>query len=202
MTAQAGARAATEPSTRRADARKADRAARHTFRSQRMLPALAAALLMTAAGVLAAIEVISAAVDRPAHVFPYGWVRDRNWDGVDARAIFAALALIGVWFVLAAVLPGKSRIVPLHGRDPSLMMGVSRRGLKRTVAAAAEGAPGVSGVSRVRLGRRRVRVVARTPMREPAGLDTGITEAVRDRLDRLRPVPARSVMVRMKHRED
>lgn len=201
MTAQAGARAVTEPGTRTADARKADRATRHTFRSQRVLPALAAALLMTAAGVLTAIEVISASLDRPAHIFPYGWVRNVNWDGPDARAIFAALALIGVWFVLAAVLPGKSRIVPLHGQDPSLMMGVSRRGLKRTVAAAAEGAPGVSGVSRVRLGRRRVRVVARTPVREPAGLDAGIREAVRDRLDRLRPVPARSVMVRMKHRE-
>ncbi|GGP95404.1 hypothetical protein BKA00_003843 [Actinomadura coerulea] len=201
MTAQAGARPATEPSTRPASTRKADRAARHTFRSHRVLPALAAALLMTAAGVLTAIEVISAALNGSVHVFPYGWVRDANWDGVYARAVFAALALIGLWFVLAAVLPGRSRIVPLHGRDPSLMMGVSRRGLKRSVAAAAEGAPGVSGVGRVRLGRRRVRVVAETPVRDPAGLDAEITEAVRDRLDRLDPLPARSVMVRMKHRE-
>ncbi|GAA2260727.1 hypothetical protein GCM10010402_15370 [Actinomadura luteofluorescens] len=201
MTAHAGARPATEPSTRAAGARKADRATRHTFRSQRVLPALAAALLMTAAGVLTAIEVISAALGHPARIFPYGWVRDANWDGVQARAVFAALALIGVWFVLAAVLPGRSRIVPLHGRDPSLMMGVSRRGLKRSVAAAAEGAPGVSGVSRVRLGRRRVRVVAKTPVREPTGLDAEITRVVRERLDRLDPLPARSVAVRMKHRE-
>ncbi|MGI5207609.1 DUF6286 domain-containing protein [Spirillospora sp. CA-108201] len=201
MTAQAGARAATGPSARPVDDRKADRAARHTFRSQRALPALAAALLMTAAGVLTAIEVISAELGDPARVFPYGWVRSVDWDGVQARAIFAALALVGAWFVLAAVLPGKSRIVPLHGRDPNLMMGVSRRGLKRSVAAAAEGAPGVSGVSGVRLGPRKVRVVARTPVREPAGLDAGIAEAVRDRLDRLGPVPARSVTVRMKQRE-
>lgn len=202
MTAQAGARAATEPSTEAPGSRRADRAARHVFRSRRALPALAGALLMTAAGVLTAIEVISAAFDRPAHFFPYGWVKDAHWDHRHVLAIFAALALIGVCFVLAAVLPGKSRIVPLRGRDPSLMMGVSRRGLKRTVAAAAEGAPGVSGVARVRLGRRRVRVVAETPLHEPAGLDAGITEAVRDRLDRLRPVPARSVSVRMKQRED
>ncbi|MEV4004723.1 DUF6286 domain-containing protein [Actinomadura sp. NPDC049753] len=201
MTAPAGARPATEPGTRAAGSRKADRAARHTFRSQRMLPALAAALLMTGAGVLTAIEVISAALNHPAHIFPYEWVRDANWDGVYARAIFVGLALVGVWFVLAAVVPGKSRIIPLHGRDPNLMMGVSRRGLKRSVAAAAEGAPGVSGVSRVRLGRRRVQVVAETPVREPAGLDAEVTEAVRERLDRLDPLPARSVMVRMKHRE-
>ncbi|WP_141578858.1 DUF6286 domain-containing protein [Actinomadura sp. WMMA1423] len=201
MTAQAGARAAVEPASRPDGTRRGDRAARHTFRSYRALPALAAALLMAAAGVLTAIEVISTSVDRPAHIFPYGWVRDASWDDWYVRAIFAALALVGVWFVLAAVLPGKSRIVPLRGRDPSLMMGVSRRGLKRALAAAAEGAPGVSGVRKVRLGRRRVRVVAETPMRETAGLDAGIAAAVRDRLDALRPVPDRSVTVRMKHRE-
>lgn len=202
MTAQAGARPATEPSTRANGTRKADRATRRAFRSRRVLPALAGALLMAGAGVLTAIEVISESLDRPVHIFPYGWVQDADWDDWYVLAIFAALALIGVCFVLAAVLPGKSRIVPLRGRDPSLMMGVSRRGLKRTVAAAAEGAPGVSGVRRVRLGRRRVKVVAETPVHEPAGLDEGITEAVRDRLDRLRPVPARSVAVQLKHREE
>ncbi|MFA1547603.1 DUF6286 domain-containing protein [Actinomadura chokoriensis] len=201
MTAQAGARVAKEPDSEATDARKADRAARRTFRSRRVRPALAGALLMTAAGVLTAIEVISTALGHPAHVFPYGWVRDAHWDSWYVLAIFAALALIGVCFVLAAVLPGKSRIVPLHGQDPSLLMGVSKRGLKRTVAAAAGGAPGVSDVRRVRLGRRRVRVVAETPVREPAGLDAEVTEAVRDRLDRLGPVPARTVQVRMKHRE-
>ena len=200
MTAQAGARPATEPRTR-SHTPKADRAAKRAFRSRRMLPALAGALLMTAAGTLTAIEVISAALDRPVHVFPYGWVRDAAWDDWYALAIFAALGLIGLGFVLAAVLPGKSGIVPLQGRDPSLIMGVSRRGLKRTVATAAEGAPGVSGVRRVRLGRRRVKVVAQTPVHRPAGLAEEITEAVRDRLDRLRPAPARSVAVRMKHRE-
>ncbi len=199
MTEQAGARPAVEP--RAAETRKADRAARHAFRSRRRVPAVAGALLMAAAGVLTAIEVITASLDRPAHIFPYGWVRSANWEDWYILAIFAALALIGVCFVLAALLPGTSRIVPLHGRDPSLLMGVSRRGLKRAVANAAEGASGVSGVQRVRLGRRRVTVVAETPVREPAGLDEGVTEAVRDRLDRLRPLPTRSVAVRIKHRE-
>ncbi|MFC4054932.1 DUF6286 domain-containing protein [Actinomadura syzygii] len=166
-----------------------------------MLPALAGALLMVVAGVLTAIEVISTTLDHPARVFPYGWVRKADWNDWYALAIFAVLALIGACFVLAAVLPGTSRVVPLHGRDPSLLTGVSRRGLKRLAAAAAEGAPGVSGVRRVRLRRRRVRVVAQTPVQAPAGLDEGVAEAVRERLDRLGPLPARSVAVRMKHRE-
>ncbi|TDC74757.1 DUF6286 domain-containing protein [Actinomadura sp. 7K507] len=209
MTAQArgaatGLRSAAgrpEPKTggRQAGGRKADRAARHAFRSRRVRPAMVGALLLTAASVLAAIEVISALFDRPAGIFPYGWVSDAAWDDWYVLAIFGALALLGLLFLLAALMPGKSRMVPLHGRDPNLMMGVSRRGLKRAVAAAAEDAPGVSGVRRVRLRRRRVKVVAKTPVHEPAGLDEGVAEAVRDRLDRLDPLPRRSVRVRMKH---
>lgn len=201
MTAHAGARPATEPRTRATGRHKADRAAKHAFRSRRVLPALAGALLMAGAGVLTAIEVISASLDRQAHIFPYGWVRDTDWNDWYALAIFATLTLIGVCFVLAALLPGTSRMIPLHGRDPSLIMGVSRRGLKRVVAAAAEGAPGVSGVRRVRLRRRQVKVVADTPVHAPAGLDEGVAEAVRERLDQLGPLPTRSVAVRMLHRE-
>ncbi|SFQ21500.1 DUF6286 domain-containing protein [Actinomadura madurae] len=201
MTAHAGARPATEPRTRVTGTRKADRAARHAFRSRRVPSALAGALLMAAAGVLTAIEVISALLDRQAHIFPHGWVQDAEWNDWYVLAIFATLALIGVFFVLAALLPGTSRIVPLHGRDSGLVMGVSRRGLKRVVAAAAEGAPGVSGVRRVRLRRRQVKVVAETPVHAPARLDEGVAEAVRERLDQLGPLPSRSVAVRMQHRE-
>ncbi|MFI0479272.1 DUF6286 domain-containing protein [Actinomadura sp. 9N215] len=201
MTAQAGPRPATARRAPAAKPRKADRAARHAFRSRRVRPAMVGALLMTAAGTLTAIEVISALFDRPAHVFPYGWVKDAAWDDWYALAIFGAVAGVGLLFLLSALLPGKSKIVPLRGRVPSLMMGVSRRGLKGAVAAAAEDAPGVSRVRRVRLRRRRVKVVAETPVHAPEGLDAGVAEAVRERLGGLRPLPARSVSVRMKRRD-
>ncbi|MFI0367682.1 DUF6286 domain-containing protein [Actinomadura sp. 1N219] len=198
MTTQAGARPATVRRAPVDEPRKADRAAKHAFRSRRVRPAMLFALLLTAAGALTAIEVISALFDRPARVFPYDWAKDAAWDDWYALAIFGALALAGLLCLLAALLPGKSRIVPLHGRDPSVMMGVSRRGLKGAVAAAAEDAPGVSRVRRVRLRRRRVKVVAETPVHEPEGLDEGVADAVRERLDRLEPLPARRVSVRMK----
>ncbi|TDB88597.1 DUF6286 domain-containing protein [Actinomadura sp. 7K534] len=200
MTAQAGLRPAVERADPKAGSRKADRAARHVFRSRRVRTAMVAALLLTAGGVLTAIEVISTLLDRPVRVFPYGWVSDAAWDDWYVLAIFGALAALGLFFLLAALLPGRSRTVPLHGGDPALVMGVSRRGLRRAVAAAAEEAPGVSGVARVRLGRRRVTVVAETPVHEPAGLHEGVAETVRDRLDRLEPLPDRSVRVRMLHR--
>ncbi|GAA0579061.1 DUF6286 domain-containing protein [Actinomadura livida] len=197
MTAQAGLRPAVEREETKAS-RKADRAAKHAFHSRRVWPAMVAALLLTAAGVLTAIEVVSALLDRPAGIFPYGWVKDAAWEDWYALAIFGALAILGLCFLLAALLPGRSRMVPLHGGDPGLVMGVSRRGLRRAVAAAAEGAPGVSGVARVRLGRRRVKVVARTPVHEPAGLDEGVADAVRAPLERLEPLPDRSVRVWMR----
>ncbi|TDB72098.1 hypothetical protein E1264_42090 [Actinomadura sp. KC216] len=201
MTAQAGPRPATMRRAPVDEPRKADRAAKHAFRSRRVRPAMLVALLLTAAGTLTAIEVISALFDRPARVFPYDWAKDVAWDDPAALAISGGLALVGLLCLLAALLPGKSRIVPLHGRDPNLMMGVSRRGLKAAVAAAAEDAPGVSRARRVRLRRRRVKVVAETPVHAPEDLDKGVEEAVRARLDRLEPLPARSVSVRMKRRD-
>ncbi|TMQ97196.1 hypothetical protein ETD83_20365 [Actinomadura soli] len=205
MTAQAGPQAGPRPATvRRAPVdrpRKADRAARHAFRSRRVRAAMLFALLLTAAAALTAIEVISALADRPAHVFPYGWAKDAAWDDASVLAISGGLALAGLLCLLAALLPGRSRIVPLHGRDPNLMMGVSRRGLKGAAAAAAEDAPGVSRVRRVRLRRRRVKVVAETPVRAPEGLAEGVADAVRERLGRLEPLPVRSVSVRLKRRD-
>lgn len=160
-----------------------------------------AALLLTAAGSLTAIEVISAGAGRPARVFPYGWVNDTAWDDWHALAMFGAMTTLGLLFTLTALLPGKTRIVPLRGCEPSLVMGVCRRGLKKTVAAAAQEAPGVSRVRRVRLRRRRVKLVAETAVNAPEGLDEGVAEAVRDRLGGLRPLPVRSVSVRVRRRD-
>ncbi|MFD0688343.1 DUF6286 domain-containing protein [Actinomadura fibrosa] len=201
MTAHAGPLA-----RRRRTPAAADRAARHSFRSRRVWPALLAAVLITAAGMLAAIEVITAWLDRPARIVPYGriadWAEDTAWKDAPALAIAGALTLLGLLFLLAGLLPGRTRVVPLHGDDPDLTMGVTRRGFKAAIASAAEGASGVSGVRRVRLRRRRVKVVALTPVREHGDLGERVTAAVGDLLDRIQPLPARKVAVRVKYRED
>ncbi|WP_131741447.1 DUF6286 domain-containing protein [Actinomadura roseirufa] len=185
--------------------RAADRAARHAFRPRRIWPGVLAALLLIAAGVLTAIEIISAWAGGPAHLVPYDrvrdWADDTAWKDAGALAAAAGLTAVGLFFLLAGLLPGRSRVVPLHGEDPDLMMGVTRRGLRRAVASAAEAAPGVSGVRRVRLRRHRVKVVAETPVRDPADLDRRIGVAVGARLRRLSPLPGRKVAVQVKHRE-
>ncbi|WP_242903928.1 DUF6286 domain-containing protein [Actinomadura terrae] len=184
---------------------RADRAARHAFRARRVWPGMIAALLLTAAGVLTAAEIISAWAGSPLHIVAYGrvrnWADDTAWKDWQALAAAGGLTLLGLVFLLAGLLPGRSRLVPLHGDDPDLLMGVTRRGLKSAVASAAGDAPGVSGVRRVRLRPRRVKVVAETPVRESSDLDARVGAAVGDRLGRLQPVPDRSVSVRLKHRE-
>ncbi|QFG24346.1 DUF6286 domain-containing protein [Actinomadura sp. WMMB 499] len=204
MTAHAGhvRPARTGHAERAARARKADRAARHAFRSRRVRMATLAAVLLTAAAVLTAIEVITGLLDRPWHLIPYERVSDVAWNDAKALGITAALAVLGLLFLLAGLLPGRTRMVPLQGDDPDIMMGVNRRGLKRAAAAAAEDAPGVSRVRKVKLGRRKVRVRAETPVHDPAGLGLGVATSVQDRLDRLRPFPPRAVKVRLRAEDD
>ncbi|MDL4821960.1 DUF6286 domain-containing protein [Actinomadura opuntiae] len=200
MIAHAGRRAPARRE-RTSGERRADRAARHAFRSRRVPVGTVAALLLTAAAVIGAIDVIAAMTGASLHVFAYRELIDVRWDGWVTRGICIGLGLVGLVFLLAGLLPGRSRIVPLHGAVPEVVMGVSRRGLRSAVAAAAADAAGVSRVRRVRLRRTRVMVVAETPVHDAQGLDEGVAEAVRECLERIRPLPARAVTVRMKHKE-
>ncbi|GAA2156988.1 DUF6286 domain-containing protein [Actinomadura napierensis] len=200
MIAHVGRRAPA-PRARTSGERRADRAARHAFRSRRVPVGTVAALLLTAASVIGAIDVIAAMTGASLRVFAYRELIDVRWDGWITRGICIGLGLVGLMFLLAGLLPGRSRIVPLHGSRPEVMMGVSRRGLRSAVAAAAGDAAGVSRVRRVRLGATRVKVVAETPAHDPQGLDEGVADAVRECLERIRPLPARSVKVRMKRKE-
>ncbi|MFB4297219.1 DUF6286 domain-containing protein [Actinomadura sp. NTSP31] len=200
MIAHVGRRAPA-PRPRTSGERRADRAARHAFRSRRVPVGTVAALLLTAASVIGAIDVIAAMTGASLRVFAYRELADVRWDGWVTRGICIGLGLVGLVFLLAGLLPGRSRIVPLHGARPEVMMGVSRRGLRSAIAAAAGDATGVSRVRRVRLGATRVKVVAETPAHDPRGLDEGVAEAVRECLERIRPLPPRSVKVRMKRKE-
>lgn len=201
MITHAGQRRVPAHGTRTSGERRADRAARHAFRSRRVRIGSLAALLLTAASVIAAIDVLSVMFGSSLHVVAYRELLDVRWDGWVTRAISGGLVLVGLVFLLAGLLPGRSRVVPLHGRVPDVVMGVSKRGLCRAIAAAAGDATGVSRVRRVRLRPRRVTVVAETPVRDARGLEDGVADAVRACLERIRPLQPRTVKVRMKRKE-
>ncbi|XVQ10147.1 DUF6286 domain-containing protein [Spirillospora sp. CA-255316] len=192
--------------TGRASARTADRAARHAFGSRRIWFAVPAAALLTAAGVLVAIETVAALAGNPARLVPYeraaAWATGARYKDWAPLLISAGLVLLGLVLLVAGLRPGRGRLVPLHGDDPGLVVGVTRHGLRNIVVDAARGVDGVSDVLRAKVRRHRVLVVVGTGMREARGLDERVGEAVGRRLDEIRPIPARRVAVEVRRPKD
>ncbi|MDL4775634.1 MULTISPECIES: DUF6286 domain-containing protein [Thermomonosporaceae] len=211
MTTHAGhlrrSSARTAPAKPAAGGRAADRAALRAFRSRRVWPALVAAVLLVVAGALTAIEVISALVGSPMKLIDYPrvtrWAAGGGgaWNAWGPLAIASALALLGLIFLFAGLVPGRSRLVPLRGDSRDLVLGVTRRGFTGAVSAAAMETDGVTGVRKVKLRRHKVVVRAETGMRSPGDLEERVREAVERSLERLGPLPDRDVKVRIAHRE-
>jgi hypothetical protein len=82
-----------------------------------------------------------------------------------AMLVFCAgLVAVGLFLLLLALVPGVCRTLPLEADDPDCAGALSRRGLRRIVAAAANGVPGIERV-RVRLrGRWRTTLLVRVGM--------------------------------------
>ncbi|MEU5879916.1 DUF6286 domain-containing protein [Spirillospora sp. NPDC047279] len=195
-------RAATAP-PREAD-RSARRAARRVFRPRRVWPALIAAIALTGAGTVVAVEVISGLLDRPARLVPYErfttWLTETAWNDDVVMAAGAVLALLGLLALLAGLLPGHTGLIRLRTADPDLVMGVTKRGLRTAVASAAAGVDMVSGVESVKARGRRVVVSVASPVRESGDLKERVRDAVGARLDELGTEPSRTVTVRVRHK--
>lgn len=191
---------AAPPPTRNGD-RRAVRAAARAFRPQRSVPATIVAAVLAVVAILAAVEVISRLIDRPASVLPAGRLtefgQDNQWDDPAVLTVCGALAALGLLLLLIAIWPARSRVVPLSMAAPALAAGITRRALRHDMTAAARGVPGVTGAA-ASVGGRRLRVRVDTPLREPAGLATEVRDAVSARLAQLAPVrpPRVSVAVR------
>lgn len=188
-------------------ARAVRRATRRAFRAPRAWPALLVALVMLAVGVIAAIEVISAAFGSPLNLLPYGrvvsWATTTTWQDAATLAIASVIAALGLGCLLLGLLPGHSRLVPLRADDPELVIGVTRRGLRRFIASAATGVDGVSGVGKIALRRRRHRIAVRvnTALHDSEGLADRVKAAVEARVGELEPRPRPSVAVKVRGRK-
>lgn len=139
-----------------------------------------------------------------------------------------AMAVCGAGLVALAVVPGRPRLVPLESDDPLLAVGLTRSGLRRTLAAAAyeaayeaaddhhgrardrvgvqmrddghdHGAVGVEHV-RVRVLRRQIEVTVFTDADRPGELLREIGAAVGDRLSGLGVHGHHEVVVRLRGR--
>lgn len=186
--------------------RRARRLAVREFRPRRAFPGFAAALLVTTAGGVAAIELLAAALGSAVHPVPgvaavADALRRHSWH--DLLPVTGAVTLAGAAFLLAA-LPGRLRGVPLAGSDPRQAGAVGRTALRRTLADAALGVPGIER-ARVRgPGPFRGVLVVRvtTGYRNPANLADLVRLAIDARLDRIEPMNRPRIDVRLGWRRD
>lgn len=182
---------------------QARRLAAREFRPRRTAVGIGAALLVTAAGAAVAAGLLTVL-----EVIPDGWspvarstavLRGLTWGDRGAVGVAAALAAAGPLLLLAALVPGRSRRLPLAGDDPLLAGAVSRAALRRTLADAVAAVPGVVR-ARVRLRgrfRRRIVVRAATGYHNRADLTDLVRVAVHARLAEVELMHPRPVRVRL-----
>jgi hypothetical protein len=183
-----GIRTADAPSP---GGRVARRAARRAFRPRRGYSAIVVSAVLAAAAILTAIEVIAGLLDRGPLVLPVNSLarlgRTTHWDQLTALIPAGVAGAVGLLLVALALWPRRPRAVALACDDPDMVLGISRGGLRRHLAQAAEGVDGIARTT-VKIGRRQIRVRAASPLRDTSGLADQVRQAVTDRIDRLAPL--------------
>jgi len=180
------------------------RRARRAFRPRRTIPGVLVAAVLAAAAILGAIQAVSAALGHPLWTVPHrdfaGPLQTTPWSGTGTISVAAAVAFIGLVLILIAVIPGRPRAIVLASGDDSVVVGVTRRSLRRSLAWLAEDVAGVHS-AKAKAGRRSVTVRATTRLVDTAGLRENVQTTVQDRLTALDPLWPLRVKVRLRRRE-
>lgn len=186
-----------------ADTRSAHRVAVRTFRPHRSTAAVAVSAVTVLVAGLAAAELIAVLVGAPLRFVPVERVSEPalgvRWAGPEMIIASATTAVIGLYLLLTALIPGRSSHMVLRTDERDLVVGLSRRGLCRIAQSAAEDVDGVTG-ARARIRGRTVRVTFHTPEHAAPGVRARVEDGVRERV--LELGPARPVRVRAKARPE
>jgi len=182
------------------------RKARREFRPRRRIPGVLVAAVLVAAGIVGCIWAASAALSHPLWNIPdsdfAGPLQSTvQWDDTGTLLVASAVAFVGFLLIVIAVIPGRTRAIPLASGDDSLVIGVPRRSLRRSLGWLAADVAGIDK-AKVRTGRHSVKVRATTRLRDPAGLRESVQAVVEDRLARLDPLWPVRVKVRLHRKED
>ena len=181
------------------------RKARREFRPRRRIPGVLLAAVLVAAGIVGCVWAASAALSHPLWNIPYrdfaGPLQSSvHWDDTGTLLVASAVAFVGFLLIVMAVVPGRTRAVPLASGDESLVIGVPRRSLRRSLGWLAADVAGIDK-AKVRIGRHSVKVRATTRLRDPAGLRESVQAVIEDRLARLDPLWPARVKVRLRRKE-
>lgn len=181
------------------------RKARREFRPRRRIPGVLVAAVIAAAGIVGCIWAASAALSHPLWNIPHGDFAGPlqstvHWDDTGTLLVASAVAFVGFLLIVIAVIPGRPRAIPVASGDESLVIGVPRRSLRRSLGWLAEDVAGIDK-AKVRTRRHSVKVRATTRLRDPAGLRESVQVVVEERLARLDPLWPVRVKVRLRQKE-
>jgi hypothetical protein len=154
---------------------------------RRLLALVLAAALMLAA-VIGLVEIVAAALGRPALIVPgQDWanrLRGYRWDDGVVRLGLSGALLLGLLLLMAGLHRGRSAELTLTSTEPGVTVTASRRGVERALAATARAIPGITS-AKVSSRRRSVRVDAWTRIHDAGVLRDRVDTAVRERIDAL-----------------
>ncbi len=185
--------------------------------------------LLAWAGLAEIVAAMAGFAVRPSALWPrMGHVLSVTFGDPVVPTVAMVMIVCGAGLVALAVVPGRPRLVPLETDDPLLAIGLTRSGLRRTLAAAAYEAAddgydqghaqvrdqgraqvhddghdhGLVGVehARVRVLRRQIEVTVVTDADRPGELLREIGAAVGDRLSGLGAYGHHEVVVRLRGR--
>ncbi|WP_049561189.1 DUF6286 domain-containing protein [Nonomuraea sp. SBT364] len=177
------------------------RRSNRVLRPARTPAAVLVALLLTAALGLTCAEVVASLLGAPLRWVPVNRAAElasaSTWAQLDAVAV--AFCGAGAVLLLLALLPGRSRLVPVETGDPLIVIGITRSGLRRTLRAVAQDVDGVRR-AQVRLRRRRIEVTVVTGAESSGTMLRQVGNAVGDRLAGVGTLAAGEVVVRLRRR--
>ncbi|NUP80911.1 MAG: hypothetical protein HOV96_25525 [Nonomuraea sp.] len=177
------------------------RRASRALRPARTLPGALVALGLAAVLGATAAEVVSSLLGKPLGWVPVNEVIElagsRTWPQASTAALVAAGT--GTLMVLLAIVPGRSRTVPVETSDPLIVIGITRSGLRRTLRSAAQQVSGVDR-ARVRLRRRMIEVTVVTGPESSGSMLRQVGTAVGDRLAGVGTLGTGEVVVRLRRK--
>lgn len=144
------------------------------------------ALALLVCSLLAAVEIVAAALGRGPALVPYpewtSWLRTHSWNDWIINAVLGGLVVLGLLLLLLAFRRGKPGSLALESHSEGVDFTASRRSVERSLAAAAARTAGVAEAS-ASVGRRTARVNVRTLANPEPGILEQVESAVRGRLD-------------------
>jgi hypothetical protein len=166
--------------------------------------AVVLALALVVAGIIVALEVVVAALDRGPLVVPYDeWSRSARrdpWSDPWVRWLCAGIAALGLLLLALAVLRRRPRTLPVRERGEDLELEVGRRSLRNALAQAAGAVDGVEYAT-ARLSGTKAKVRVRTRRRVPGDLPSKVREAVSARVATLDLAREPELTVGMRQRQ-